>query len=199
VDIFFVLSGFLIAKSIFFHLAQGKQIEYFHIIVNRVLRLWPPLFVVILFELLTDRSDPFFHLLYKTPLFIQNFSVSENVLNFAHFWSTAVDVQVILGRQKASFHWSVVLPLLLLALHKAKMLSFYSLFALLVFSALINASIYNDRVNIWTIAQQVHIVSGIPQDYHQYFIDKYSWSLPVSQSDYGVGEVTKDAIYKSNH
>jgi peptidoglycan/LPS O-acetylase OafA/YrhL len=45
VDIFFVLSGFLIADILIREIRKHGHIDYFHFLRSRFLRIWPALFV----------------------------------------------------------------------------------------------------------------------------------------------------------
>src|SRR5256714_10016535 len=108
VDLFFVLSGYLIGGQLLASLARGNQINLGRFFARRVLRIMPAYFVVLTFYFLLpswreypEMSQP----LWKFLLSVQNIALHGGTA-FSHAWSLAVEDQFYL-----------VLPLLLLVLY----------------------------------------------------------------------------------
>ena len=90
VDMFFVLSGFLIGYVLQKELNKYGSIDYKHFLLSRVFRIWPALFLYQLIKACFEISDPWWGVL--TPLlFVQNFTGP-----FDHLWSIAVEFQFYL-------------------------------------------------------------------------------------------------------
>jgi len=71
VDLFFVLSGFLIAGMLLDEQAKTGRIALGFFYVRRLLRLWPALLFVAGVELLTD--DPHRHMVWANVLYVNDF------------------------------------------------------------------------------------------------------------------------------
>ena len=123
VDLFFVLSGYLIGGQLLAPLARGNKINLGRFFARRVLRIMPAYFVVLAVYFLLpswreypDMSQP----LWKFLLSIQNVALHGGTA-FSHAWSLAVEDQFYLalpflllllcGRPRAA----VIVPCLLVA------------------------------------------------------------------------------------
>jgi peptidoglycan/LPS O-acetylase OafA/YrhL len=99
VDLFFVLSGYLIGGQLLAPLARGNQIDLGRFFARRVLRIMPAYFVVLAVYFLLpswreypDMSQP----LWKFLLSIQNIALHGGTA-FSHAWSLAVEDQFYLA------------------------------------------------------------------------------------------------------
>jgi peptidoglycan/LPS O-acetylase OafA/YrhL len=99
VDLFFVLSGYLIGGQLLAPLARGNEISLGRFFARRVLRIMPAYFVVLAVYFLfpswreyPDMSQP----LWKFLLSIQNIALHGGTA-FSHAWSLAVEDQFYLG------------------------------------------------------------------------------------------------------
>ena len=96
VDIFFVISGFLISYILLKEKAKYGDIDFKHFLRNRFLRIWPALFAYVFFVaiLLLISGTPVVAILrYISPLlFINNFTGKP----LTHIWSVAVEFQFYL-------------------------------------------------------------------------------------------------------
>jgi peptidoglycan/LPS O-acetylase OafA/YrhL len=99
VDLFFVLSGYLIGGQLLAPLARAKQISLGRFFARRVLRIMPAYFVVLAVYFLLpswreypDMSQP----LWRFLLSIQNVALHGGTA-FSHAWSLAVEDQFYLG------------------------------------------------------------------------------------------------------
>src|SRR5213082_4162000 len=108
VDLFFVLSGYLIGGQLLAPLARDQRIQLGRFFVRRALRIMPAYFAVLVIYFLLpswreypEMSQP----LWKFLLSIQNVALHGGTA-FSHAWSLAVEDQFYL-----------VLPLLLLVLY----------------------------------------------------------------------------------
>jgi peptidoglycan/LPS O-acetylase OafA/YrhL len=99
VDLFFVLSGYLIGGQLLAPLARGNEISLGRFFARRVLRIMPAYFVVLAVYFLLpswreypDMSQP----LWKFLLSVQNIALHGGTA-FSHAWSLAVEEQFYLG------------------------------------------------------------------------------------------------------
>jgi peptidoglycan/LPS O-acetylase OafA/YrhL len=99
VDLFFVLSGYLIGGQLLAPLARGNEISLGRFFARRVLRIMPAYFVVLAVYFLLpswreypDMSQP----LWKFLLSVQNIALHGGTA-FSHAWSLAVEDQFYLG------------------------------------------------------------------------------------------------------
>jgi len=99
VDLFFVLSGYLIGGQLLAPLARGNEISLGRFFARRVLRIMPAYFVVLAVYFLSpswreypDMSQP----LWKFLLSVQNIALHGGTA-FSHAWSLAVEDQFYLG------------------------------------------------------------------------------------------------------
>lgn len=114
-DIFFVLSGFLITDILSRELERDKQINYFHFLRSRFLRIWPALIPTTITLLLFD--EPLLGSILML-LFIGNFF---NV--YSHLWSICVEFQFYLispwlvkKMRHSDRPWVIVLVLFLISI-----------------------------------------------------------------------------------
>lgn len=99
VDLFFVLSGFLIAGQLFARIASGKAILFKEYFLKRVFRILPAYFTVVilytLFPVLREFEPPASVWRYLT--FTLNIWLNRDVCNtFTHAWSLCVEEQFYL-------------------------------------------------------------------------------------------------------
>lgn len=110
VDIFFVLSGYLIGTQVFKEITRTGTVDFKAFYLRRAFRIFPAFFVVlalyVLFPVLRD--NPSMQPLWKFATFTVNLGFDPREGNaFSQAWSLAVEEQFYL-----------VLPLLVLLLHK---------------------------------------------------------------------------------
>ena len=117
VDLFFVLSGFLIGSLIIREIQRTGRFDYARFLGRRVLRLWPTLYVFLVAMLLA-RVAPWQSFFWQIALHVQNYVPIKSA---THLWSLAVEEHfyLVLG---AAFplilrwlRWDRALPLLLIA------------------------------------------------------------------------------------
>jgi peptidoglycan/LPS O-acetylase OafA/YrhL len=110
VDIFFVLSGFLIGSEIFRQLGDGGRVDLKVFYAKRILRIWPAFLVILAVYLLWPnlRESPHLMPVWRLLTFTANFGLDYRITGaFTHVWSLCVEEQFYLA-----------LPLMALALHK---------------------------------------------------------------------------------
>ena len=126
VDLFFVLSGFLISGLLFREYRTFGEIRYGHFLARRAFKIYPAFYimfvVVMLFALHVGRSFVGWRIVFSEAFFIQNYGPSL----FPHTWSLAVEE-----------HFYLMLPLLLLALRGRGQVPFARLPAVFVGVALL--------------------------------------------------------------
>jgi peptidoglycan/LPS O-acetylase OafA/YrhL len=110
VDLFFVLSGFLIAWQLFALIAQGETISMRVFFTKRFFRIIPPYLVVVIlyfaFPLLREREQ--MASLWRYLTFTLNFNLDiKTIGTFTHAWSLCIEEQFYLA-----------LPLFILLLNK---------------------------------------------------------------------------------
>ena len=122
VDLFFVLSGYLIGGQLFGQLQRSGQIRFGRFYARRALRILPAYFVVlaVYFSLPALREFPNISPLWKFLLSVQNIGLIGGT-SFSHAWSLAVEDQfylllpiVLLGLSR-SRRAAVVTPILIFA------------------------------------------------------------------------------------
>ena len=86
VDVFFVLSGFLIGRIILSEMRATGAFSYKHFILRRAFRLWPILYLFLLVKLIFD-NDPWYAFIPQNFFHVQNYFVTP----VAHLWSLAVE------------------------------------------------------------------------------------------------------------
>jgi peptidoglycan/LPS O-acetylase OafA/YrhL len=114
VDLFFVLSGYLISSQLFSQIKQGKTISLREFFLKRTLRILPAFWAVVAIYFLV----PAFHEreslspLWRFLTFTQNFGLDiKQHGTFSHSWSLCVEE-----------HFYFLLPILLLCLQSTKLL-----------------------------------------------------------------------------
>lgn len=99
VDLFFVLSGFLIAGQLFARIAVGKPILYKEYFLKRVFRILPAYFTVVILYALFPALREFEPLapVWRYLTFTLNIWLNRDVCNtFTHAWSLCVEEQFYL-------------------------------------------------------------------------------------------------------
>ncbi|MCV9926638.1 acyltransferase [Flavobacterium sp. LS1R49] len=94
VDLFFVLSGFLISSQLFLKIKQGKEISYKDFFIKRIFRIIPAYLVVvgIYFLIPFFREKESLPPLWKFLTFTQNFGTNlKDFGTFSHAWSLCVE------------------------------------------------------------------------------------------------------------
>jgi peptidoglycan/LPS O-acetylase OafA/YrhL len=97
VDLFFVLSGYLIGGQLLAPLARGQRIKLGRFFARRALRIMPAYFLVlaVYFSLPSWREYPEIYPLWKFLLSVQNIGLHGGTA-FSHAWSLAVEDQFYL-------------------------------------------------------------------------------------------------------
>lgn len=147
VDLFFVLSGFLISSQLFTSLKNEKGLHLKEFYIKRSFRILPAyLFILALYFIIPAfRERPGLPPLWKFLSFTQNLGLDlRQTKAFSHAWSLCIEEQFYL-----------LLPLTLLALSKLKMLRFGGL---LIFLLIIGGMLA--RLFCWQ--QYVEPASGDP-------------------------------------
>ena len=114
VDLFFVLSGYLIGGQLIAQLRRRRQIRFGRFYARRALRIFPAYLVVlaIYFSLPGLREFPTISPLWKFLVSVQNIGLRGGTA-FSHAWSLAIEDQFYL-----------VLPVTLLALSRSRRVAF---------------------------------------------------------------------------
>jgi len=96
VDLFFVLSGFLIANQLFRSLANQGRFSFKQFYIRRIFRTWPNYFVVFLlyFFIPAVWEQPVMPPAWKFLTFTQNFGLGFSA--FSHAWSLCIEEQFYL-------------------------------------------------------------------------------------------------------
>jgi peptidoglycan/LPS O-acetylase OafA/YrhL len=137
VDLFFVLSGYLISSQLFSQIKQGKTISLKEFFLKRSLRILPAFCVVVAIYYFV----PFFHEreslspLWRFFTFTQNFGLDiKQHGTFSHSWSLCVEE-----------HFYFFLPILLLCLQSTKLLkkAIWLIPALFIFGIFIRSYSWN--------------------------------------------------------
>jgi peptidoglycan/LPS O-acetylase OafA/YrhL len=105
VDLFFVISGFLISGLLFSEYRKRSSINFPRFAIRRILKIWPPLYFLVLSTLTLRLIHDHFHgiqaalrLLLHDVLFMQSYAAG----TWGHCWSLAVEE-----------HFYILLPLTL--------------------------------------------------------------------------------------
>ncbi len=113
VDLFFVLSGYLIAGQLFSQIARGKALSMRKFFIKRFFRIIPPYLVVVMlyFAFPPLREGEHMASLWRYLTFTLNFNLDlRNIGTFTHAWSLCIEEQFYL-----------VLPVCILLLNKLNM------------------------------------------------------------------------------
>jgi peptidoglycan/LPS O-acetylase OafA/YrhL len=114
VDLFFVLSGFLISSQLFTLINEGKMISYKTFFLKRAFRILPAYWVVVAIYFCFPAFHEKEHLppLWRFLAFTQNFGMNiRNYGTFSHAWSLCVEE-----------HFYFFLPLILIFLQRTRLL-----------------------------------------------------------------------------
>ncbi|MFZ4620396.1 MAG: acyltransferase family protein [Bacteroidota bacterium] len=127
VDLFFVLSGFLISSQLFQQIQQGRTVSFKTFFLKRFFRIIPAYLVVvgIYFAVPLFREKEALPALWKFLTFTQNFGLDlKTTGTFSHAWSLCVEEQFYLA-----------LPLILIALQRSHLFkrSYWLLAGLFIF------------------------------------------------------------------
>lgn len=140
VNLFFVLSGFLITYLLLKELKERGKIHVGFFLVRRILRLWPLYFVIVLFGFFIFPHLPFgtatVHEFWRYSLFLSNFDEiingSRDSINFlTATWSVSIEEQFYIG-------WAVVI-----GFFQWKTIRSFQLFFLLVITSSLLFRIYH--------------------------------------------------------
>ncbi|MBK7805431.1 MAG: acyltransferase [Saprospiraceae bacterium] len=137
VDLFFVLSGFLISSQLFAQIKQGQNISFRQFFLKRFFRIVPAFLVTVglYFCLPFFREKESLPPLWKFLTFTQNFGLNlKEFGTFSHAWSLCVEE-----------HFYLFLPLALILLQFTKLIkkSYWLLIALFLFGFVIRIYSYN--------------------------------------------------------
>lgn len=86
VDLFFVLSGFLIGGLIFREIDQTGEFNARRFLIRRAFKIWPVLYLYVVLLVLTGRYSPI-EIVPQTLFHLQNYWVTPA----SHLWSLAVE------------------------------------------------------------------------------------------------------------
>ena len=138
VDLFFVLSGFLISSQLFFQIKQGQYISFKPFFLKRFFRIVPAFLVTVgiyfYFPLFREKESlpPF----WKFLTFTQNLGLNlKDFGTFSHAWSLCVEE-----------HFYLFLPLILILLQFSKLFkkAYWLLIALFLFGLVIRTYSFNN-------------------------------------------------------
>lgn len=159
VDIFFVISGFLISTIIFNNL-DSNSFSFGQFYIRRILRIFPALLLVLAscgifgwFALFPDEYKQLNNHIFRSSFFVSNFALlkesgdyfnnSSNVKPLLHLWSLAIEEQ-----------FYILWPLILWLSWKRK-LSFFSVIIILLTSSFV--------FNLFTVYQNKNAAFYLPQ------------------------------------
>jgi len=124
VDLFFVLSGFLIGGQLWKEYKLSKRINYARFFIRRTLRIWPLYFFVLaVFLLIRGPLDPDWH--YSDLYFFSNYFAEGGIMGS---WSLAIEEQfyillpillLLMGLLKAPYKFGRYLALFMVAISPA--------------------------------------------------------------------------------
>lgn len=137
VDLFFVLSGFLISSQLFAQIKKGENISFIQFFLKRFFRIIPAFLVTVglYFYIPFFREKESLPPLWKFLTFTQNLGLNlKNFGTFSHAWSLCVEE-----------HFYLFLPLILIFLQFSKLLkkSYWLLVALFLFGFAIRVYSFN--------------------------------------------------------
>ena len=140
VDLFFVLSGYLIASQLFYNISAQHTISLKEFFIKRIFRIFPAYFfvVIIYFSFPFAREHEALAPLWKYLTFTQNIDLDLRTQGtFSHAWSLCIEEQFYL-----------LLPLMLVAFIQFKLFkkAFWLLISLFVFGFIIRIYSYNHFV-----------------------------------------------------
>jgi peptidoglycan/LPS O-acetylase OafA/YrhL len=141
VDLFFVLSGFLIAKQLFAEANTSNKISIKKFYIKRAFRILPAYFFILAIYYFVPifRESPVLSPLYRYLTFTQNIGLNPRINNaFTHCWSLCVEEQ---------FYILFPLILLLFCFYKMQKKVFYLIAVLFIFTILIRIFLWNSFVD----------------------------------------------------
>jgi len=175
VDVFFLLSGFLITYILIQEKSRFKTIHIWKFIVRRTLRIWPLYFLLILtapflVNLLGTKSPNYLANIF----FVGNFDIMHSkswAYPFAHFWSIAVEE-----------HFYLIWPFILYLIPNKHLLkSFFIILSLSIFYRLYTALTvehYSFHILLHTMSRiDVMVIGGIGA----YFYSKKPFTIHLSR------------------
>ena len=112
VDLFFVLSGFLVGRLVLSEIQLSDAFDYRRFLVRRGFRLWPVLYVYLAAQLIVA-DDPWQSYFFQVFLHVQNYAETP----LAHLWSLAVEEHFYLAL-------GILMPLLIRWRASARTLAF---------------------------------------------------------------------------
>jgi peptidoglycan/LPS O-acetylase OafA/YrhL len=137
VDLFFVLSGFLISSQLFAQIKQGENIKFKQFFLKRFFRIVPAFLVTVglyfLFPLFREKES--LPPIWKFLTFTQNLGLNlQDFGTFSHAWSLCVEE-----------HFYFFLPIILIILQRGKVLknSYWLIAALFLFGFIIRVYSFN--------------------------------------------------------
>ncbi len=182
VDIFFLISGFLITYILLQEKEKFDKINIFKFMIRRSLRIWPLYFLIIAFTPFLvswlDSDSP--NYLYNL-FFINNFGTIHTqtwTYPFSHFWSICIEE-----------HFYLVWPFVVAFIPKKRLLNTFYLF--IIASILFRIYIFYTSDNVWynlflhTLSRIDVIVIGA--------IGAYYYS--ENRIDFNLGKTLRIAIY----
>jgi peptidoglycan/LPS O-acetylase OafA/YrhL len=104
VDLFFVLSGFLVGGLLIQEITKSGDIQVGRFLIRRMLKIWPAYYFYILFQIIT-RHHPLSSFVWQNVLNIQNYAGT----SLSHTWSLGVEE-----------HFYLLLPIVLLWIYRKK-------------------------------------------------------------------------------
>lgn len=152
VDLFFVLSGFLISSQLFSQIKKGNQISIKEFYVKRFFRIIPIYFFVVAIYFLFPffREKEALPPLWRFLTFTQNFGTDTSKFGtFSHVWSLCVEE-----------HFYLFLPFILIFLQRKSLFakSYWILIALFLFGFAI-------RLLLWDTYLAPYGIAGLPKGY----------------------------------
>lgn len=139
VDIFFVLSGFLIASQLFKPLSRGLKPDYAKFFTRRALRTLPAYVAIIAIYFLVPAARELTGLqpLWKFVTFTENISVDLEKRTFSHVWSLCV---------KEQFYLLLPSAMMILSYKPTAKKVWITLSSVLLFGATVRGYLWLDRV-----------------------------------------------------
>jgi len=106
VDLFFVLSGFLVGGLLIQEITRTGEIQTGRFLLRRMLKIWPPYYFYILFQIILQRHS-LQSFVWQNVLNIQNYAGT----SLSHTWSLAVEE-----------HFYLLLPFFLIGVYRSEFL-----------------------------------------------------------------------------
>lgn len=160
VDLFFVISGYLLASSLVSQHNEKKDIKFFQNIFKRIRQLWPNIFLMIFFVIifLTIFNKPILQASHKDAIAGMSFSSnwwfifnkvgyfdSFTVSPFKHLWYIAVLLQAY-----------ILVVFLFKGFYKVKILKKYDLFLILMASIAVVSFYYQNKLYTFENVSRVY-------------------------------------------